>query len=86
MQKIVTILPEDTFGISKILPDYAVETKFLRVACVERNGGLIALDLLVHIQNSNFNSSSKPKQSSTKVEISHYYSSTWCIDWRFDGE
>ncbi len=31
MQKIVTILPEDTFGISKILPDYVVETTLHRV-------------------------------------------------------
>jgi len=31
MQKIVTVLPEDTFGISKILPDYVVETTFQRV-------------------------------------------------------
>ena len=45
MQKIVTVLPEDTFGISEILPDYVVETTFHRVG-----------------------------QSSTKVEISHYYS------------
>jgi hypothetical protein len=45
MQKIVTVLPEDTFGISKTLPDYLVETMFHRVG-----------------------------QSSTKVEISHYYS------------
>jgi hypothetical protein len=45
MQKIVTVLPEDTFGITKILPDYVVETTFHRVG-----------------------------QSSTKVEISHYYS------------
>jgi hypothetical protein len=44
MQKIVTVLPEDTFGISKILPDYVVETTFHRI------------------------------RSSTKVEISHYYS------------
>ena len=45
MQRIVTVLPEDTLGISKILPDYVVETTFNRVG-----------------------------QSSTKVEISHYYS------------
>jgi uncharacterized membrane protein len=45
MQKIVTVLPEDTFGISKILPDYVVETTFHRIG-----------------------------RSSTKVEISHYYS------------
>jgi Polyketide cyclase / dehydrase and lipid transport len=47
MQKIVTVLPEDTFGINKILPDYVVETTFHRVG-----------------------------HSSTKVEISHYYTST----------
>jgi hypothetical protein len=45
MQKILTVLPEDTFGISKILPDYVVETTVHRIA-----------------------------QSSTKMEISHYYS------------
>ena len=28
LQKIVTVLPEDTFGISKILSDYTVETIF----------------------------------------------------------
>jgi hypothetical protein len=31
MEKIVTILPEDTFGISKLLPDYRVETTFRKV-------------------------------------------------------
>jgi hypothetical protein len=46
MQKIVTVLPEDTLGIGKILPDYVVETTVHRVV-----------------------------QSSTKIEISHYYSS-----------
>jgi hypothetical protein len=45
MQKIVTVLPEDTFGISKILPDYVVETTVHRIG-----------------------------QSSTKMEISPYYS------------
>jgi hypothetical protein len=45
MQKLVTVLPEDTFGISKVLPDYVVETTLHRVG-----------------------------QSSTKIEISHYYS------------
>jgi hypothetical protein len=45
LQKIVTVLPEDTFGVSKILRDYTVETTFK------------ALD-----------------DRSTKVEISHYYS------------
>ena len=45
MEKIVTVLPEDTFGISKILFDYVVETTFHRLS-----------------------------DSSTRVEISHYYS------------
>jgi hypothetical protein len=31
MEKIVTILPEDTFGIGKLLPDYRVETTFRKV-------------------------------------------------------
>ena len=45
MQKLVTVLADDTFGISRILPDYVVETTLHRVG-----------------------------QSSTKIEISHYYS------------
>lgn len=45
LEKIVTVLPQDTFGISKILSDYTVETTFQRLG-----------------------------DSSTKVEISHYYS------------
>ena len=45
LEKIVTILPQDTFGISKILSDYTVETTFQKVG-----------------------------DFSTKVEISHYYS------------
>ena len=44
-EKIVTVLPEDTFGISKILSEYTVETRFQKLG-----------------------------DSSTKVEISHYYS------------
>jgi uncharacterized membrane protein len=47
MQKIVTVLPEDTFGISKILNDYRVETTFQKLG-----------------------------ELSTKVEISHYYSTS----------
>ena len=47
LQKIVTVLPEDTFGISKILTDYRVETTFQTLG-----------------------------HRSTKVEISHYYSTT----------
>jgi hypothetical protein len=31
MQKLVTVLPEDTFGISRVLPDYVVETTVHRV-------------------------------------------------------
>jgi len=31
LEKFVTILPEDTFGISKLLPDYRVETTFRKV-------------------------------------------------------
>jgi Polyketide cyclase / dehydrase and lipid transport len=45
MEKIITVLPEDTFGISKIFSDYMVETTFHRMS-----------------------------DSSTRVEISHYYS------------
>ena len=47
LRKIVTVLPEDTFGISKILSDYTVETMFQKVG-----------------------------HRSTRVEISHYYSTT----------
>jgi hypothetical protein len=47
LQKIVTVLPEDTFGISKILRDYRVETTFQALG-----------------------------NRSTKVEISHCYSTT----------
>lgn len=45
LEKIVTVLPQDTFGISKILSDYTVETTFQKL-----------------------------DESSTKVAISHYYS------------
>jgi Polyketide cyclase / dehydrase and lipid transport len=31
MQRIVTILPEDTMGITKLLPDYIVETLFTKL-------------------------------------------------------
>ena len=47
MRKIVTALPEDTFGITKILSDYRVETTFQTLG-----------------------------HRSTKVEISHFYSTT----------
>lgn len=45
LERIVTLLPEDTFGISKIISDYTVETNFHKIG-----------DL------------------STRMEISHYYS------------
>ena len=45
LEKIVTVMQRDTFGISKILDDYRVETTFQKLG-----------------------------DSSTKVEISHYYS------------
>ena len=47
LQKIVAVLPEDTFGISKVLSDYRVETTFQTLS-----------------------------HRSTKVEISHCYSTT----------
>ena len=31
LEKIVTVLPQDTFGISKILDDYRVETTFQKL-------------------------------------------------------
>jgi hypothetical protein len=34
MEKIVTVMPEDTFGISKILNDYMVETTFQKLGDV----------------------------------------------------
>ena len=45
LQKIVTVLPEDTFGVSRILSDYTVETTFQKLG-----------------------------DFSTKMEMSHYYS------------
>jgi uncharacterized protein YndB with AHSA1/START domain len=47
LQKIVTTLPQDTLGITRIFPDYTVETVFHKLG-----------------------------EASTKVEISHYYSTT----------
>lgn len=46
-EKIVTVLAQDTFGISKVLSDYRVETTFQKLG-----------------------------DFSTKMEISHYYSTT----------
>ncbi len=31
MERIVTVLPEDTLGITKIISDYVVETNFYRI-------------------------------------------------------
>jgi hypothetical protein len=31
MEKIVTLLPDDTFGITRIIPDYRVETTFRKI-------------------------------------------------------
>ena len=45
MKKIVTILPQDTMGLTKLLPDYIVETELIAIG-----------------------------DSSTKIEISHFYS------------
>ena len=45
LEKIVTVLPQDTFGVSNILSEYTVETTFQKIG-----------------------------DSSTKVAISHYYS------------
>jgi len=47
MEKIVTILPSDTMGLTKLLPDYVVETTFKKI-----------------------------DDKTTKVEISHFYSSS----------
>jgi len=45
MKRIVTILPQDTMGLTKLLPDYIVETELIAIG-----------------------------DSSTKIEISHFYS------------
>lgn len=47
MEKIVTILPSDTMGLTKLLPDYVVETTFKKI-----------------------------DDKTTKVDISHFYSSS----------
>lgn len=47
LQKVITVMPADTFGISRILSDYTVETTFHKLDDI-----------------------------STRVEISHYYSTT----------
>jgi len=47
LQKLVTVFPEDTMGLSKLLPDYVVESTLSRIG-----------------------------DSMTKVEMTHYYSSS----------
>ncbi len=50
MQKLVTVLPQDTMGITKLLPDYVVESNLSKVG-----------------------------DNATKVEMSHFYSSSKLI-------
>ncbi len=52
MNKIVTVLPSDTMGLTKLLPDYVVETTFENV-----------------------------KDHTTKLIISHFYSSSKLKVW-----
>ena len=47
MEKIVTVLPSDTMGLTKLLPDYLVETTFRKI-----------------------------DDKTTKMQISHFYSSS----------
>ncbi len=47
MQKLVTVFPQDTMGLTKLLPDYVVESTLSKVG-----------------------------DNATKVEMSHYYSSS----------
>ena len=52
MQKLVTVFSEDTMGLTKLLPDYVVESNVSRVG-----------------------------DNVTKVEMSHFYSSSKLIVW-----
>ena len=52
MQKIVTVFPQDTMGLTKLLPDYVVESNLTKVG-----------------------------ENSTKLEISHFYSSSKLKVW-----
>lgn len=52
MQRIVTVFPQDTMGLTKLLPDYIVESNL-----------------------------TKTGENSTKVEISHFYSSSKLKVW-----
>ncbi len=52
MQKIVTVFPHDTMGITKLLPDYVVESNLSKIG-----------------------------ENITKVEMSHFYSSSKLKVW-----
>lgn len=52
MQKLVTVFPQDTMGLAKLLPDYIVETNLTKIG-----------------------------ENSTKIEISHFYSSSKLKVW-----
>ena len=52
MQKIVTVFPQDTMGMAKLLPDYIVESNLTKIG-----------------------------ENSTKIEISHFYSSSKLKVW-----
>jgi len=52
MQKIVTVFPQDTMGLVKLLPDYIVESNLTKIG-----------------------------ENSTKIEISHFYSSSKLKVW-----
>jgi len=52
MQKLVTVFPQDTMGITKLLPDYVVESNLSKIG-----------------------------DNATKVEMSHFYSSSKLIVW-----
>lgn len=52
MQKIVTVFPQDTMGLTKLLPDYIVESNLTEIG-----------------------------ENSTKIEISHFYSSSKLKVW-----
>jgi hypothetical protein len=52
MQKIVTVFPQDTMGLTKLLPDYTVESNLTKIG-----------------------------ENSTKIEISHFYSSSKLKVW-----
>ena len=52
LQKLVTVFPEDTMGLSKLLPDYVVESTLSKIG-----------------------------DSVTKVEMTHYYSSSTLKVW-----